>query len=299
MKGMDSIMIKSMTGFGRGKIEDGGKELMVEIKTVNHRYCDIYIKMPRQISFVEDKVREVIRKNISRGKVDVYISYDDFGEDSKDIFVDEILAKAYSRSVEYLRDEFGLKDDISVSLIARFPDVLRVEKPEEDEEKIWSLLSLALNDALAALISMRQVEGEGLMLDLLERTTVIENNIKEISIRAPEVVKEYKCRLESRIKELLDQQIVDENRMAMEVAIFADRCNIDEELVRLGSHIKQLRETLRLSQPVGRKLDFLLQELNREINTIGSKANDLIITNQVVEIKSELEKIREQIQNIE
>jgi len=299
MKGMDGFMIKSMTGFGRGKIEDDGKELMVEIKTVNHRYCDIYIKMPRQISFMEDKVREIIRKNISRGKVDVYISYDDYGEDSKDIIIDKALAKAYSKSVEHLRDEFGLKDDISVSLIARFPDVLRVEKPEEDEEKIWSLLSEALKDALDALINMRQIEGEGLMLDLLERTTLIEKNIKEISIRAPEVVKEYKCKLENRIKELLDQQIVDENRIATEVAIFADRCNIDEELVRLGSHIKQLRETLRLSQPVGRKLDFLLQELNREINTIGSKANDLIITNQVVEIKSELEKIREQIQNIE
>lgn len=292
-------MIKSMTGFGRGKIEDGGKEFMVEIKTVNHRYCDVYIKMPRHISFIEDKVRELIRKNISRGKVDVYISYDDYSEDSKDIIVDKTLAKAYARSVEHLRDEFGLKDDISVSLIARFPDVLRVEKPEEDEEKIWNLLSSALNDALDALINMRQIEGEGLMLDLLERTTLIENNVKEISIRAPEVVKEYKCKLENRIKELLDQQIVDENRIATEVAIFADRCNIDEELVRLGSHIKQLRETLRLSQPVGRKLDFLLQELNREINTIGSKANDLIITNQVVDIKSELEKIREQIQNIE
>ncbi|HOQ36177.1 MAG TPA: YicC family protein [Acetivibrio sp.] len=292
-------MIKSMTGFGRGKIEDGGKELMVEIKTVNHRCCDIYIKMPRQISFLEDKVREVIRKKISRGKVDVYITYDDFSEDSKDIIIDRALAEAYNRSVQLLRDEFGLKDDISVSLIARFPDVLRVEKPEEDEEKIWSLLSVALNDALDALINMRQIEGEGLMHDLLERTTIIENNIKEISIRAPEVVKEYKCKLENRIKELLDQQIVDENRLAMEVAIFADRCSIDEELVRLGSHIKQLRETLKLSQPVGRKLDFLLQELNREINTIGSKANDLIITNQVVEIKSELEKIREQIQNIE
>ncbi len=292
-------MIKSMTGFGRGKIEDGGKELMVEIKTVNHRYCDIYIKMPRQISFLEDKVREVIRKKISRGKVDVYITYDDFSEDSKDIIIDRALAEAYNRSVQLLRDEFGLKDDISVSLIARFPDVLRVEKPEEDEERIWSLLSVALNDALDALINMRQIEGEGLMHDLLERTTIIENNIKEISIRAPEVVKEYKCKLENRIKELLDQQIVDENRLAMEVAIFADRCSIDEELVRLGSHIKQLRETLKLSQPVGRKLDFLLQELNREINTIGSKANDLIITNQVVEIKSELEKIREQIQNIE
>lgn len=299
MKRMDVFMIKSMTGFGRGKSQAEGKEFLVEIKTVNHRYCDIYIKIPRQISFLEEKVREAIGKNISRGKADVYISYDDFSEESKNILIDEGLAKTYVKSVEYLRDKYSLKDDISVSLIAKFPDILKVEKAEQDEEKIWNLLSEALNSAIEALVDMRQVEGEGLKADLLERAAVIENIVKEISIRAPEVVKEYKCKLENRIKEILDQQVIDENRMATEVAIFADRCSIDEELVRLGSHINQLRETLSISQPVGRKLDFLLQEMNREINTIGSKANDLNITKHVVEIKSELEKIREQIQNIE
>ncbi|WP_038288910.1 YicC/YloC family endoribonuclease [Acetivibrio straminisolvens] len=295
-------MIRSMTGFGRGKSQADGREFLVEIKTVNHRYCDIYIKLPRQISFLEDKVREVIGKSISRGKVDVFISYDDFSEDSKNILIDEGLAKTYIKSVEYLRDKYGLKDDISVSLIAKFPDILKVEKSEQDEDKIWVLLHEALSQALDALINMRQVEGEGLRIDLLERADVIEKVVREISIRAPEVVKEYKCKLENRIKEILEQQVIDENRMAMEVAIFADRCNIDEELVRLGSHIKQLRHTLNNNdsdQPVGRKLDFLLQEMNREINTIGSKANDLSITQNVVEIKSELEKIREQIQNIE
>lgn len=292
-------MIKSMTGFGRGKSQAEGMECLVEIKTVNHRYSDIYIKIPRQISFLEDKVREVVSKSVSRGKADVFISFDDFGEDSRSIQIDEGLAKTYIDTLRLLKDKYQLQDDISVSLIAKFPDVLKVEKVEQDEEKIWSLLNEALESAIESLISMRSIEGEGLKNSILERTDYIENIVKEIGIRAPEVVKEYKCKLENRIKELMDQQIVDENRMATEVAIFADRCNIDEELVRLDSHIGQLRETLQSGQSVGRKLDFLVQEMNREINTIGSKANDLNITKFVVDIKSELEKIREQIQNIE
>ena len=292
-------MIKSMTGFGRGKSQTDGMECLVEIKTVNHRYSDVYIKIPRQISFLEDKVREVVSKSVSRGKADVFISFDDFSEDSKSILIDESLANAYVNTVRQLKEKYSLQDDISVSLIARFPDVLKVEKVEQDEEKIWKLLSEALDSAINSLISMRQIEGEGLKNSILEKTDFIENIVKEIGIRAPEVVKEYKCKLENRIKEMMEQQVIDENRMATEMTIFADRCSIDEELVRLSSHINQLRETLRTGDSVGRKLDFLIQEMNREINTIGSKANDLSITKFVVEIKSELEKIREQIQNIE
>ncbi len=292
-------MIRSMTGFGRGKSQAGGMECLVEIKTVNHRYSDVYIKIPRQISFLEDKVREVVTKAVSRGKADVFISFDDFSEDSRSILIDEGLAKTYIDTLRLLKNKYELQDDISVSLIAKFPDVLKVEKAEQDEEKIWNLLSEALEGAIDSLINMRKIEGEGLKNCILDRTDYIENIVKEIGIRAPEVVKEYKCKLENRIKELLEQQIVDENRLATEVAIFADRCSIDEELVRLSSHIGQLRETLQAGQSVGRKLDFLIQEMNREINTIGSKANDLNITKFVVEIKSELEKIREQIQNIE
>jgi uncharacterized protein (TIGR00255 family) len=292
-------MIKSMTGFGRGKSQTDGMECLVEIKTVNHRYSDVYIKIPRQISFLEDKVREVVSKSVSRGKADVFISFDDFSEDSKSILIDESLANAYVNTVRQLKEKYSLQDDISVSLIARFPDVLKVEKVEQDEEKIWKLLSEALDSAINSLISMRQIEGEGLKNSILEKTDFIENIVKEIGIRAPEVVKEYKCKLENRIKEMMEQQVIDENRMATEVTIFADRCSIDEELVRLSSHINQLRETLRTGDSVGRKLDFLIQEMNREINTIGSKANDLSITKFVVEIKSELDKIREQIQNIE
>ncbi len=292
-------MIKSMTGFGRGKSQTDGMECLVEIKTVNHRYSDVYIKIPRQISFLEDKVREVVSKSVSRGKADVFISFDDFSEDAKSIQIDESLAKAYINTLRQLKDMYSLQDDIAVSLIAKFPDVLKVEKVEQDEEKIWKLLSEAVDGAVNSLINMRQIEGEGLKNSILEKTDFIENIVKEIGIRAPEVVKEYKCKLENRIKEMMEQQVIDENRMATEVTIFADRCSIDEELVRLSSHINQLRETLRTGDSVGRKLDFLIQEMNREINTIGSKANDLSITKFVVEIKSELEKIREQIQNIE
>lgn len=292
-------MIKSMTGFGRGESQEEGKSFVVEIKTVNHRYSDIYVKMPRVLSFLEDKVRDIVSKNVSRGKADVFVSYEDHGEDSKIVVIDEALSGAYIKALGQMRDTFGLQDDVTVSLVARFPDVLRVEKAEEDEGKLWTLLNQAVKNALEALVRMREIEGQELKNNLLERASYIESILRDITVRAPEVVKEYKQKLETRIKELLDQQTIDESRLAMEVALFADRCSIDEELVRLGSHISQMREALEMQQPVGRKLDFLVQEMNREINTIGSKANDLTITRNVVELKSEIEKIREQIQNIE
>ena len=292
-------MLRSMTGFGRGEHQDEGKVFLVEIKTVNHRYNDVFIKMPWHISFLEDKVRELVLKNVSRGKVDVYISFEDHGEDSKSIFFDEPLAKTYIKALETLRDTYQLKDDITVSLVAKFPDVFKVQKNEEDGEKIWALLKVAVEKAIQSLVAMRESEGLELKNNLLDRAAYIEELLKHIIERAPNVVMEYKQRLENRIKELMEQRIVDENRIATEVAIFADRCSIDEEIVRLGSHIVQLRETLSMQQAIGRKLDFLIQEMNREINTIGSKANDLTITKYVVEIKGELEKVREQVQNIE
>ncbi len=292
-------MIKSMTGFGRGEFQDEGKLILAEIKTVNHRYSDIFVKMPRQIACLEDKVRSEISKVISRGKIDVFISLEDHSDDSKTVVIDEPLAKAYLDAVVLLKDKYELNDDISASLIAKFPDVLKIEKVEQDSEAIWNILKVSLNNALNELVKMRQIEGESLKNDLLEKLIFIENVLNDIKLRAPEITKEYKQKLESRIKELTEQQTIDENRIATEVAIFADRCSIDEEVQRLASHIKQMRETLDLSVPVGRKLDFLVQEMNREINTIGSKANDLAITKNVIDLKSELEKIREQIQNIE
>jgi len=292
-------MIRSMTGFGRGEYLQDGREFTVEIKTVNHRYSDIFIKMPRQISSLEDRVRAMISKVVSRGKIDVYITYDNSASDARAVKCDEALARAYISAVTALRDKFDLKDDITVSLISKYPDVLKVEQPEEDMEALWEVLKVAVENALASLIEMRQNEGEELKKALLQRIGYIEELIVQIARRAPEVPKEYKQKLEARIKELTEQQTIDENRLMTEVAIFADRCSIDEELVRFSSHMSQMREILGLDQPVGRKLDFLVQEMNREVNTIGSKANDLEITKAVLEIKSEIEKIREQIQNIE
>lgn len=293
-------MVRSMTGFGRGNCNESGKEFTVEIKSVNHRYIDFYIKLPRQIAYLEERVREVVSKSIFRGKVDIFISFEDRSEDSKNVMLDEALAGAYIQAVESLKDKYGLKDDISVSLVSRFPDVLRIEKTEDDEEQLWSILNRALEAAVDSLVQMREKEGNELRMSLLQKADYMENIISQITNRSPEVVIEYKQKLENRIKELLNQQTVDENRIAMEVAIFADRCGIDEELVRLGSHLLQLRDILSIKkQPVGRKLDFLVQEINREINTIGSKSNDIVITKSVLELKSETEKIREQIQNIE
>ncbi len=293
-------MVRSMTGFGRGNYNESGKEFTVEIKSVNHRYIDFYIKLPRQIAYLEERVREVVSKSIFRGKVDIFISFEDRSEDSKNVMLDEALAGAYIQAVESLKDKYGLKDDISVSLVSRFPDVLRIEKTEDDEEQLWSILNRALEAAVDSLVQMREKEGNELRMSLLQKADYMENIISQITNRSPEVVIEYKQKLENRIKELLNQQTVDENRIAMEVAIFADRCGIDEELVRLGSHLLQLRDILSIKkQPVGRKLDFLVQEINREINTIGSKSNDIVITKSVLELKSETEKIREQIQNIE
>jgi len=299
IKSTVSAEIKSMTGFGRGENKEEGKEFSVEIKTVNHRYSDIFIKMPRQLAFLEDRVRQIISKSLSRGKIDVFISYDNFGEDSKEVLLDDVLAKSYINAVKLLAQKYKLTNDISVSLISRFPDILKVEKSEEDETEIWELLKVAVERALQALITMRAREGKELKNSILGKANYIVEILEDIKLQAPEVVKEYKLKLENRIKELLEQQTIDESRIAVEVAIFADRCSIDEEIVRLASHMVQLRQTLEMEQPVGRKLDFLMQEMNREINTIGSKANDLQITKNVVEIKSELEKVREQIQNIE
>lgn len=292
-------MIKSMTGFGRGECRQDGIEFLVEIKAVNHRYADIFIKIPRQVSFLEEKARNLVGKAVSRGKIDVYVSYNNTSEDNKKVVFDEGLAKAYIDSIQQLKNSFNIDDEISLALISRFPDIFKVEQEELDEETLWRMLEEALTSALQSLISMRAQEGKRLKKDLLDRAVYIEKLIEELEARAPEVVIEYKARLESRIKDLLEQQTIDEARLATEVAIFADKCSIDEEIVRLKSHINQLCDTLESSDPVGRKLDFLIQEMNREVNTIGSKANDLAITKNVVEIKSEIEKLREQVQNIE
>lgn len=292
-------MIKSMTGFGRGEHEEFGRSYIVEIKSVNHRYSDISVKLPKQLSYLEDTIRKFVSEHISRGKIDVYITQDKYSEDEIHVTVDHALASSYIKALHELRDTYKLEDDVSVSNVSKFPDLLTVDRVEDDKDKVWNTLSAAIEESLENLTKMREMEGRKLFEDLSNRAKYIKSVVDEINKRSPVVVQEYKTKLEERIKQLLGDIPVDETRLAQEVAIFADKSSITEEIVRLYSHLDQLLSILNEDVPVGRKLDFLVQEMNREINTIGSKASDIIITRYVVEVKSEIEKIREQIQNIE
>ena len=293
-------MAISMTGFGRGEYKDDNYYFLVECKTINHKYCDINIRLPRKISFLEDKIRNFIKDYIKRGRVDVYIKLDLLGSEDVNLKFDEILASQYVNILREIRDKFDLVDDISVMNVAKFPDVIKTEEKEDDEDLLWSMLSTALEETLTKLKEMRNEEGQKLAKDVLERCDILQSTIEEIEKNSYNVVIDYKEKLNNRISEILDNpSLIDENRLAQEVAIYADKSNITEEIVRFKSHIGQLRNTIVKDESIGRKIDFLIQEMNRETNTIGSKSSDLNITNLVVEIKSELEKIREQIQNIE
>ncbi|MGI6123868.1 MAG: YicC/YloC family endoribonuclease [Acetivibrionales bacterium] len=291
-------MLRSMTGFGHCEYTENDITFTVEIKTVNHRYSDIFLRMPKQLSVFEEKIRSLTSAKIQRGKIDIYITYDNKSSSFQEVMLDERLAEAYCETLRKISDNLGLRDDISATSLARFPDILKVEKQDNNEE-IGKILEKAFNLALEELLHMRMREGEKLKEALLNNLSVVEKFIEKIREKAPLVVKEYKLKLEARLSELIDLQRVDPARIATEVALYADKCSIDEELVRLQSHIMQMREMLNEGSPVGKKADFLIQEMNREVNTIGSKASDLDITRNVVELKSEIEKIREQIQNIE
>lgn len=293
-------MIKSMTGYGRGEAENDLYKFKVELKAVNHRYNDILIKMPRHISYLEENIKKIIKEKISRGKVDVYINLEYINESSVDVKVDIPLAKSYKTALENLSAELELEDSIRLNNILCMQEIIRTDRKELDEDLIWSILKKSLDMALDNIMKMRITEGAELKRDILGKLEYVEKCVGSIGERSPYVVLEYKDKLQERIKNLLDDNVtLDEERLNNEIAYFADRSSIDEELVRLASHIKQFRTILNEDDSVGRKLDFLIQEMNREINTIGSKANDLTITNYVVILKAEIEKIREQIQNIE
>ncbi|WP_352168709.1 YicC/YloC family endoribonuclease [Proteiniborus sp. MB09-C3] len=294
-------LIKSMTGFGRGEMNDGLRNFTVEIKSVNHRYNDTLVKMPKHIGYLEENVKKKIRNVISRGRVEAYISLEYVGEGDVEVNVDLPLARSYKKAIDLLCEEIGLKNEVSVELFAKFPDILKTSKREEDEDEIWLCLSRAVDIALKSLIAMRIEEGKELSKNIKSKLLNIREIVKQIENRAPLIVIEYKEKLCNRIKELLDEKYeIDESKLANEVAFYADKSSIDEEIVRLYSHINQFIDILESDEDsVGRKLDFLVQEMNREVNTIGSKVGDIIITNYVVELKSEMEKVREQIQNIE
>lgn len=292
-------MIRSMTGYGLGEAVINGKKFTVEIRSVNHRYSDINIRMPRTMNYLEENVKSFLKDKISRGKIDVFISFESTAGDDYEISLNESLAEAYIKVLKTIKEKHDVIDDISVSLVSKFPDVISINKKEDDKDFLWSLLEKALLEAFNAFILMREKEGNKLQKDLLEKSVKLEEYLSAIKERSPYLVQDYKIKLEKRLHEILPNHTLDENRIALEVALFADKCSIDEEIVRLDSHITQLRDILTTEDVVGRKLDFLAQEMNREVNTIGSKANDLQITHSVVELKSEIEKIREQIQNLE
>ena len=293
-------MAISMTGFGRGEYKDDNYQFLVECKTINHKYADINIRLPRKLSFLEDKARILVKDYIKRGRVDLYIKLDLLGSEDVNLKFDEELATQYVSILKQIKDKFDLVDDISVMNIAKFPDVIKTEEKEDDEDKLWSMLKVALENALLKLKEMRSEEAKKLAEDIQNRCDLLKNYIEDIEKYSYNVVIDYKEKLKNRISDMLeDPSIIDESRLAQEVAIYADKSNITEEIVRFKSHIEQLKNTVVKNESIGRKIDFLIQEMNRETNTIGSKSSDLNITNLVVEVKSELEKIREQIQNIE
>ena len=290
--------MKSMTGFGRASLESNGKNYIIEIKTVNNKYSDITVKSPKRLSFIEDKIRKQIANKITRGKVEVSVSFFDFSNKSKNVVLNKEIAKEYIKQLREIADENNLSENISVVEIAKLPDILNSIDSDNDEE-IASEALQCLNMALDSLIEMRKTEGENIKQDLLVRIERVKNLVDKIAENSKGIVEEYVSKLEKRIKEILKTDVVDENRIAQEAVIYADKTSIEEELTRLNSHIVQFKELVNNDGPVGKKLDFMIQEMNRETNTIGSKAGSGEITKAVIDLKVELEDIREQIQNIE
>ena len=292
-------MVKSMTGYGRAREMRNGRDITVEVRSVNNRYLDCTVKMPRAYIFAEDRMKARVQQAISRGKVDVFVTIDASAADAAVVAVNEPLARGDYDALTRLKTMFDLSGDITPEVLAKFPDVLAVTKAEEDVEAIAADICAVLDDALAAYNAMRAVEGEKLAADVTGRITTIEAVVGKVEERSPQTVAAYRQRLEAKMQEVLQSTTIDESRILTEAAIFADKIAVDEETVRLRSHIAQLQAMLVSGEPVGRKLDFLIQEVNRECNTIGSKCNDLTIAQDVVNMKAEVEKIREQVQNME
>lgn len=288
-----------MTGYGRGESYGAGYHITVEMRAVNHRYCETAIRLPKQYALFEDSIRQDILSKVKRGRVDVYFTFEEYESSHKQIFVDEELAQKYYHTLKDLAESCHFRDDLGVSLLTHIPDLVRIEDIGADPEELWPYLEEALLNALKELVVMREKEGNKLWEDIEGRLQYISNLIAQIETRAPKVVDEHAEKLQQRISDIASGVQIEENRLAMEVAFFADKSNITEEIVRFKSHVIQFYDTMKATDSIGRKLDFLVQEMNREINTIGSKANDLEITRNVVEVKSEMEKIREQVQNLE
>ena len=293
-------MIRSMTSFGRSNSEEGKKRVFtVEMKSVNSRYLDVNIRMPKSIISLEEEIRKMISNSLNRGKVDVFINIKNYNEGAGVPKVDINLAQGYLQCLKEIEEKLNIKNDISVMQIARFPEVITMIEEEDKIDEIWEELKPLISSSLDMMINMREVEGEKLKEDILIKINQIEELVSKVEEFADSIPKVFKQKLEERLKDLLGNVEVDENRIATEVCILADKATVDEEIIRLNSHINQVRETLKLNEPIWRKLDFIVQEMNRETNTIGSKSSDIKMTNIVIDIKNILEKIREQVQNIE
>lgn len=291
-------MIKSMTGYGKSNLSINSREYQVEIKTVNHKYIDTNIRMPRTISYLEEDIRKLITSKLKRGKVDISITFENYSKDGNDIRINTELAKVYISNLRKLAEEENLSSNIEVTEITKLPDVLTI-KSNLDEKQIKEEILQVVNDAINQLIDMRKNEGKRISEDILAKISQVEEKKDEIFTLSTGLIEEYVVKLEARIKEILRTEELDKSRLMQEVVIYADKCSVEEEITRLKSHIGQLRSLIDSDEPSGKKMDFLIQEMNRETNTIGSKANNLEITNRVVDIKTILEDIREQIQNIE
>ena len=293
------IMIKSMTGFGRYEYADASRKITVEVKSVNHRYLDVNIKMPKKLNFFESAIRTLLKEYIERGKVDIYITYEDFTENNLSLQYNKALAGEYLKYLNQMAEEFGLENDIRVSTLSRYPEVFAMEEQPVDEDELWSSLEKALRGAFEPFVESRVREGENLKKDLCEKLDNMVSYVDFIEERSPQIIVEYRARLEEKLRELLADNQLDDSRIAQEVTIFADKICVDEETVRLKSHILSMKDSLNAGGSVGRKLDFLAQEMNREANTILSKSNDLKISDTGISLKTDIEKVREQIQNIE
>ena len=288
-----------MTGFGRCEVSENDRKFTVEMKSVNHRYLDVNIKMPKKLNFFESSIRALLKDYIQRGKVDMFITYEDMTENNVSIKYNKEIAAEYLKYLKDMAEEFALDNDIRVSTLSRYPEVLTMEEQAIDEEGIWKTLEKAIKGAAEGFVETRIKEGENLRNDLISKLDGMLSHVEFIQERSPQIIAEYKQKLEDKVKDLLTDVKVDENRLLMEVTIFADKVCVDEEIVRLRSHIETTKATLLAGGSMGRKLDFIAQEMNRESNTILSKANDLEISNRAIELKTEIEKVREQIQNIE
>ena len=292
-------MIKSMTGFGGCEVLKDSRKFTVELKSVNHRYLDVNIRMPKKLNFFETSIRTLLKSYADRGKVDIFITYEDLSQSQVSVKYNAALAAEYLKYLNQMAEEFSLDNDVRVSTLSRYPEVFTMEECSEDEDELWNGLKEALEGAFSQFVEMRTKEGERLKEDILLKLDLLSEQIRFIEERSPQIIAEYRTKLEEKMRELLEDTQIDDNRIAAEVILFADKICTDEEVVRLKSHIQHMKETLEESNGIGRKLDFIAQEMNREANTILSKANDLDISNRAISLKTEIEKIREQIQNIE